>query len=125
VTDIPLPNMPNGLTAEQVIVAGLRRRYLELAARVETDATEMVQIKDRIRLLGRGSHPVGDGLITITANKQFDAKTAEEVLTNIHPDLVAKCSKLRIDAELTKQNVSGEVYALCQKEKGDDKVLIK
>lgn len=123
-TDVPLPDMPDGPSPEAMILMGLRKRYLDLAAQAYEISVEVDRIKAHVRRLGRGQHAVGEGSITISPNRTFSPKLAEKVLSDIHPDLVEKCSVSRIDAKLTREYVSGEIYAQCQNESGDDKVVI-
>jgi hypothetical protein len=124
VSDVPLPDMPPGPSPEEVYRAGLRQRYLELVARIENDATEMDRIKAYFRQLGRGQHSVGTGGVTVSPNTRFDPETAEKVLRSIDPALVAACSVPKLDSTKTREVVSGEIYAQCQKQAGDDKVKI-
>lgn len=122
--EVPLPDMPAGPSPEEILLVGLRKRYLELGAQIETYENERAVIKERVRRLGRGAHPVGDGKITISPNNRFDPKLAEQVLTEINPDLVAACSTTKIDSSLVKKAVGDDIYERCQKAAGDDKVTI-
>jgi hypothetical protein len=123
-TDVPLPDMPPGPSPEEILLAGLRKRFLELAVRAHEIESEAKVIKERMRKLGRGQHAVGDGKITISPNNRFDPGLAEKVLSEINPDLVAACSVSKIESSLVKKLVGDDVYERCQKAAGDDKVSI-
>lgn len=122
--EVPLPEMPPGPSPEEVLLIGLRKRYLELAVRAQEITQEAAVIKDRMRKLGRGKHEVGNGTVTISPQKRFDQDLATEVLGGISPDLVTACSVSKIDSGLVKKAVGDDVYERCQKSSGDDKVVI-
>lgn len=110
--------------SEEAVQRGLVQRYAELGQRIAEMKEQQDAIKTRLRVLGRGRHDIGDNKVTISANTRFDPELADTVLRAIHPDLVAKCSVSKIDATLTKKWVSGEVYGRCQRQAGEDKVVI-
>jgi hypothetical protein len=116
--------MPDGPSAEEVILVGLYRRFAQLAVQAKEIELEAAAIKERFRKLGQGAHDIpGIGTVTVQPQRRFDPKLADKVLRSIHPDLVSKCSVSHVDSKLAKQYVSGEVYAQCQVPAGDDKVL--
>lgn len=121
---MPLPEMPPGPSPEDIALMGLRKRFLELGAKIEELENERDTIKAHVRRLGAGIHLVGDGRVTITPQKRFDPELAEKVLTGINPDLVAACSKTVVVAGLVKQFLGDLVYDKCQKPGGEDRVTI-
>lgn len=123
--EVPLPDMPNGPSPEDLLIAGLIKRMAQLEATAADIAAEILQIKARLRALGPGRHEYPTGTVIVTPQKRFDPAQAAEVLRAIHPDLVSRCSISKVDAKLTAKAVSGEVYEQCQKIAGDDKVEIK
>lgn len=123
-TDVPLPEMPPGPSVEELVLMGLRKRYLELGAKIEDYENERTTIKTRVRQLGAGTHLVGDGRITISPQKKFDSDLAETVLAQINPDLVARCSRSAVVSGLVKRHCGELVYEQCQKAGGDDRVSI-
>lgn len=123
-TDIPLPDMPDGPSPDDLLRMGLRKRYLELGAAIEQYENERERIKAHMRVLGRGSHDIGDGRVTISPNRTFNTGYAEKVLTEINPALVEQCSTLKLDSAKVRNILSPEMYERCQKY-GDDKVTIE
>jgi hypothetical protein len=125
VTDVPLPEMPPGPSPEEQLLIGLRKRYLELAARADEIAMEMQVIKDRLKRNIVGKHAVGDGYVHVTPQKRFDPDLAANVLRDINPDLVATCSIAKVDSGLVKRVVGEDVYERCQKTLPEPKVVVK
>lgn len=124
-TDVPLPSMPPGPSPDEALLNGLRKRYLELAARAEEIDTEMAVIKDRLRKFGEGRHIAGDGYVQVSPQKRFDPELAATVLRGINPDLVATCSVSKVDSGLVKKVVGENVYEQCQRTAGEPKVVIR
>lgn len=123
-TDVPLPDMPAGPSPEELALIGLRKRYLELGAKIEDYESERATIKARVRRLGAGTHPIGEGKVTITPQKRFDPRLAEKVLSDLNPDLMAACSRPTVVAGLVKQHCGELVYEQCQSSSGEDRVSI-
>lgn len=123
-TDVPLPDMPPGPSPEELALIFLRKRYLELGAKIEDYENERSTIKARVRRLGAGTHAIGEGKVTITPQKRFSPQLAEEVLTRINPDLIPACSVSVITSGLVKQYYGELVYEQCQQSSGDDRVVI-
>lgn len=123
-TDVPLPEMPPGPSPEDLVLIGLRKRYLELGAKIVDYENERDNIKARVRRLGAGTHPIGDGRATVTPQNRFDSDLAEKVLTGIDPKLVASCSRSTVVSGLVKQQCGDLVYEQCQKPAGEDRVSI-
>lgn len=123
-SDVPLPDMPAGPSPEDIALIGLRKRFLELAAKIEDYEAEQETIKANIRRLGAGTHAIGDGKVTITPQKRFDPELAETVLTGIDPALVVACSVAKIDSALARKILSPALYDQCKKPGGEDRVLI-
>lgn len=123
-TDVPLPDMPDGPSPQELALIGLRKRYLELGAKIEEYETERSTIKARVRQLGAGTHEVGEGRFTVSPQKKFDAELAEKVIAGINPDLVEACSESKIVSGRVKQLLGDLVYEQCQKPGGEDRVTI-
>lgn len=123
-TDVPLPEMPPGPSPEDLALIGLRKRFLELGAKISEYKEEQETIKDRARRLGVGKHPVGDGRVSVTPQKKFDADVAEKVLKDINPDILVACSRSVVQSSLVKLMLGDDVYERCQVRSGDDKVTI-
>lgn len=123
-SDVPLPDMPAGPSPEDIALIGLRKRFLELAAKIEDYEAEQETIKANIRRLGAGTHAIGDGKVTITPQKKFNPMLAEQVLAGINPDLVTACSKSVVMSSLVKKLLGELVYEQCQKSSGEDRVTI-
>lgn len=123
-TEVALPGMPPGPSPEELLLIGLRKRYLELGARIEEYERERAAIKTRVRRLGAGTHPIGEGKATISPQKRFSPQLAEQVLTRINPELIPACSKTVIASDLVKQFYGDLVYEQCQQTSGEDRVVI-
>ncbi len=98
------------------------KKYLELDERRKDIEAEQAVIKARIRSLGVGHHdaPCGVG-VTISVNRRFDPKTAEQVLP---PELLALCRAEVIDSKKAKQALPPAIYDSCMKVVGDPRVVI-
>lgn len=120
----PLPDMPAGPSPEDLVFIGLRKRYLELSAKIAQYEEERENIKVNFRRLGAGAHPIGDGKATVSPQRRFDPDIAEKVLTEINPDLLIACSKSVVDSGLVKLMLGDLVYDRCKKNVGEDKVQI-
>lgn len=120
----PLPDMPAGPSPEDLVFIGLRKRYLELGAKIAQYEEERENIKVNFRRLGAGAHPIGEGKATVSPQYRFDPELAEKVLTDINPNLVAACSVVKIDPSLARAVLSPALYNQCKKSSGEDKVLI-
>lgn len=123
-TDVPLPEMPPGPSPEDLALIGLRKRYLELGAKIEDYENERDNIKARVRRLGAGTHPIGEGRASVSPQRKFDPELAEKVLTEINPDLVRACSSLKIDSAKAKSVLSPSLYDQCKKSYDEDRVVI-
>lgn len=123
--EVPLPDMPDGPSPEEVINRGLLKRYLQLAVQAHEISIEVEAIKTRFRALGPGVHDLGIGTITVQPQKRFDADTAADVLRKISPDLVTTCSRSFVAADLVKKVVGDDIYEQCQKPVGEHKVSVK
>lgn len=123
-SEIPLPDMPDGPSPEEVLINGLIKRYAQLAAQMLAYGAEVEAIKARLRKLGPGRHEYAAGKVTITPQKRFNAELAAKVLTEINPDLVAACSEPKLTSSLVKKLVGDDVYERCQEPSGEDKVAI-
>lgn len=125
-TDVPLPEMPPGPLPEDLLLIGLRKRFLELGAKIKDYEAERETIKARARRLGAGTHPIGDGGVTVKPQKRFDPDEAEKVLLAINPELLVACQRSVVQASLVKALFGDLVYERCQRPipGAEDKVTI-
>lgn len=98
------------------------KRYLELDERRKEIEMEQAAIKTRIRGLGLGHHdaPCGVG-ISISPNRRFDPKLAEQVLP---PVMLELCRVEVVDAKKAKANLPPTAYEACMKTAGEPRVSL-
>lgn len=98
------------------------KRFLELDERRKDIEAEQATIKARIRALGVGHYdaPCGVG-VTVSPNRRFDPKVAEEVI----PDqLLALCRVTVVDSKAAKRALPPAIYEQCMKPVGEPRVVL-
>lgn len=106
-------------------VDDLVARYAELERRRHSIVEEQDFIKGQLRKeFEVGKHELATGTVTLSPNRRFDPKVAEQVLTQINPALIQACSVTKLDAAAAKKVLPPAVYESCMKESPDPKVVI-
>lgn len=97
-------------------------RLIDLQARIKQMNDEADTIKARLRELGDGTWEIGNSKVTISPNRRFDVKTAQQV---IPAPLLPLCMEQVVTSKRAKASLPPAIYSACMVEVGDPRVTVR
>lgn len=97
------------------------RRWRELADAADCIASEQEGIKARLRTIGTGKHHYATGTVTVSPQRRFNAKLAEQLLP---AETFQQICETRPSATLARKILAPTLVDACMAEQGDPAVRI-